>query len=173
MQYLLRKLKNRLFPGPADISDEFINRLFCANAGMLIRGNLLAFDYAIRHLPSDSPVVETGSYAGLSTNVIAYYLEKHNRVNALFTCDNWSYCGEKDHLHPGEPYMTLVGDHPHLTRAAYMDFVKQSFLRNVAFLVLTAFRIVLICLQRCFGKTGKIKPRSVTCLAEWPFRAVR
>ncbi|MDX2245881.1 MAG: class I SAM-dependent methyltransferase [Bacteroidia bacterium] len=133
MEYFLRKLKNYFFPGPIDLSDEYINRLFCANAGMLIRGNLLAFDYAIRHLPSDSPLVETGSYAGLSANVITYFLQKYQRNNVLFTCDNWSYCGEKDHLNPGEPYMTRVGDHPYLTRTDYMQFVRDSFLRNVSF----------------------------------------
>ncbi|MEZ4775411.1 MAG: class I SAM-dependent methyltransferase [Bacteroidia bacterium] len=131
VEHVLRKIKKRLFPGPVDISDEYINRLFCANAGMLLRGNLYAFDYAIKNLPSDAPVVEIGSYCGLSTNVLTYYLEKYNKPNALFTCDTWEYMGEKDHLNPGAPYLQMVGEHPSLTREDYMQFVKNSFKQNI------------------------------------------
>lgn len=131
VEHVLRKIKKRLFPGPVDISDEYINRLFCANAGMLIRGNLYAFDFAIRHLPSDSAVLEIGSYCGLSTNVLTYFLEKHHRNNPLFTCDTWEYFGEKDHLTPDEHYLQMVGEHPFLTREAYMQFVRKSFEENV------------------------------------------
>ena len=43
-----------------DISEEYIDWLCFANAGMLSRGNLYCFDYAMRHLPTEDPVVEIG-----------------------------------------------------------------------------------------------------------------
>ena len=42
---------------------EFISWLKFANAGMLDNGNLYCFEYAIEHLPSNSPVIEIGSFA--------------------------------------------------------------------------------------------------------------
>ncbi|MCB0837088.1 MAG: hypothetical protein KDD99_10540 [Bacteroidetes bacterium] len=95
MRRLIHQIKNFLFPPYQDISDEYINRLFCANAGMLHRGNLLAFDYAIRHLPQDSVVVEVGSYAGLSTNAIIYYLQKHGKTTLSLPVIPGSILGKK------------------------------------------------------------------------------
>ncbi len=40
-----------------NIADEYVAWLSFANAGMLNKGNLLAFDYAIRNLPSSNPIV--------------------------------------------------------------------------------------------------------------------
>ena len=70
-----------------DISDEdeYVEWLCFANAGMLDRGNLYCFDYAIRNLPSSAPLIEIGSFCGLSTNLITYYkaaIPDHSR-NAL------------------------------------------------------------------------------------------
>lgn len=62
---------------------------------MLAPGNVWSMDYAIRHLPSDHPLLEIGSFAGLSTKVICYLLPKHGRVNVLFTCDNWDVTGQQ------------------------------------------------------------------------------
>jgi hypothetical protein len=56
-----------------DISDDYINWLSFANSGMLHRGNLYCFDYAIEHLPTEAPIIEIGSFCGLSANVITYY----------------------------------------------------------------------------------------------------
>src|SRR3954466_6118167 len=69
-----------------DITTPYVQWLSFANAGMLNQGNLWCFDYAMRHLPSDAPMVEIGSFCGLSTNLISYYRQKHGRGNALFTC---------------------------------------------------------------------------------------
>lgn len=70
----LRKL-SRIVDGvdsasPIDISDDYVNWLCYANAGMLHRGNLYCFDYAIRNLPSEAPIVEVGSFCGLSANLL-------------------------------------------------------------------------------------------------------
>ncbi len=41
-----------------DISDEYVNWLCFANAGMLDRGNLYLMDYAMSRLPSTAPMLE-------------------------------------------------------------------------------------------------------------------
>ena len=131
MKWLLHKLKNQLFPPYKDISDEFINRLYCANAGMLHRGNLYAFDYVMKHLPEHGSILEIGSYCGLSTNAIIYYQYKYQKNNPFFTCDSWEFFGEKDANPPSNRYLERVGEHPELRRDEYMDFVKQSFINNL------------------------------------------
>ena len=133
MRRLIHHIKDFLFPPYRDISDEYINRLFCANAGMLHRGNLLAFDYAVRHLPQDSVLLEIGSYAGLSTNAIIYYLQKHRKNNPFFTCDSWEFFGEKDARPPSENYLNQVGERADLSRESYMNFVKDGFIQNLQF----------------------------------------
>jgi hypothetical protein len=110
--------KNRMI----DISDDYINWLCYANAGILERGNLYCFDYAIRDLPSGAPIVEIGSYCGLSTNVLTYYKEKHGVHNALITCDKWEFEGAEK--------AGMVGDSS-ITHAEYRDFVKDTYTRNV------------------------------------------
>lgn len=103
-----------------DLTDDYVSYLTFANAGMLNRGNLLAIDFAMRHLPSASPMVEIGSFAGLSTNLIAYYKQKHGVENTLFNCDRWQFEGADGTV--GET------DIPH---DEYRKFVRDSYLRNV------------------------------------------
>ena len=104
--------------------DEFIRWLRYANAGMLDPGNSWSMDYAIRHLPSRHPLVEIGSFAGLSTNVICHLLRKHGRDNAFFTCDNWDVTG-----------MQLTDRIPesNIGFPEYAKYVKASYLSNVEF----------------------------------------
>lgn len=106
-----------------DISDDYIQWLCFANAGMLARGNLYCFDYAIRNLPNDAPIVEIGSFCGLSTNAITYYKQKHGIKNPLITCDRWMFDGAQKG--------GLLQDHSSLTHAEYRDFVKSTYIRNV------------------------------------------
>jgi hypothetical protein len=107
-----------------DISDEFVNWLSFANAGMLVRGNLYCIDYAIRELPNSAPMIEIGSFCGLSTNLISYYKVRHGAKNALLCCDKWEFekpVGQK-----------MVGDSS-ISHEEYRHFVKETFLRNVSF----------------------------------------
>ncbi len=107
-----------------DISDEFTEWVCYANAGMLSRGNLYCFNHAVANLPTDDPVVEIGSFAGLSTNLLAHYLRKHGRCNRLITCDKWMF--------EGADAGTTVGDSP-IPHEEYRDFVRATFIRNVRF----------------------------------------
>ena len=79
----------RRYAAGFEITDEYVKWLCFANAGMLDRGNLYCFDLAIRNLPSDAPMVEIGSFCGLSTNLIAHYKYKHGKTNTLIT---WLPC---------------------------------------------------------------------------------
>ena len=61
---------------PKNTLPEFGNWLRFANAGMLSDGNIDSFEYAIKNLPSESPLIEIGSFCGLSTNIINFYLRE-------------------------------------------------------------------------------------------------
>jgi hypothetical protein len=48
-------------------------------------------DYAIRHMPPNTSVVEIGSYAGLSTAMISRYLNIHHKDAKIYSCDIWTF----------------------------------------------------------------------------------
>src|SRR5689334_22875641 len=70
---------------------EFINWLKFLNAGMLNDGNIYCFEYVIKNLPSRNPIIEIGSFCGLSTNLISFYLREFNKSNHLITSDRWIF----------------------------------------------------------------------------------
>ena len=107
------------------VSDNFINWLVRANAGMFEKGNVWCFDHAIANLPSQSPIVEIGSFCGLSTNIISYYKLKYGVKNTLFCSDAWNFEGAEN--------SQFLGGHPSLTHSDYKEYVKTSFMRNVEF----------------------------------------
>jgi len=104
------------------INDEFITWLCYANAGMLERGNLYLIDYAISHLPSTAPILEIGSFCGLSTNVIARFKRKHGVSNPLITCDRWEFENVNGRSN--------IADSPVLF-SEYKTFSKNSYIRNI------------------------------------------
>jgi len=103
-----------------DLTNDYIAYLTFANAGMLNKGNLLCFDYAIRNLPSNNPIVEIGSFCGLSTNLLAYFLDKHGAANRIYNCDRWEYEGADGNM----------GDSS-IPHSQYRDFVKETYIRNI------------------------------------------
>jgi predicted O-methyltransferase YrrM len=106
----------------ADISDNYIRWLCYANAGMLYRGNLYCFDYATKNLVSVNPILEIGSFLGLSTNAIAYYLRKNGKSSKVITCDRWVFKG------------TEIGDYLdnyNISHETYREFIRDTFIRNV------------------------------------------
>lgn len=108
--------------GVIDISDEYLNWLYFANAGMLHRGNLYSMDLALKNLPSNATVVEIGSFCGLSTNVITHFLARHGRSNRFVCCDPWRFEGAT----PG----TTLGNST-VRHDEYRVLVRESFVRNV------------------------------------------
>ena len=105
-----------------NISDEFVDWLCFANAGMLDRGNLYLMDYAMQRLPSSAPLLEIGTFCGLSTNLLTHFKRKYGVSNRLITCDKWEF--EK----PGKD-SDNIGSSPVLF-SEYKTFVRDSFIRN-------------------------------------------
>jgi len=104
------------------IKDDYIEWLAFANAGMLNWGNLHCIDYAVRNIVSNNPVIEIGSFCGLSTNIINYYLKKYGKDNKIITSDKWEFEGKSD---------GMLGESV-ISHASYKEFVKDSFKRNVS-----------------------------------------
>ena len=104
------------------INDEYISWLCYANAGMLVEGNLYSIDYAIGHLPSVAPILEIGSFCGLSANVITHFKRKHSVSNPLITCDKWEFEGADEQPKIASSQI-LFSD--------YKTFVKDSYIRNI------------------------------------------
>jgi hypothetical protein len=104
------------------INDEYISWLGYANAGMLERGNLYSIDYAISHLPSAAPILEIGSFCGLSTNVITHFKRKHGASNPLITCDKWEF--------ENVDGRSQIANSPILF-SDYKTFVRDSYVRNI------------------------------------------
>jgi len=109
-------LAANLLDPPIDLSDHYTDHLGYAIAGMLARGNLWCFDQALRHLPSDAPIVEIGSFCGLSASVLTYYKRRLGLRHRLVTCDSWGF------------EQAMAGDVP-VSRADYGRFVKDSYVR--------------------------------------------
>jgi hypothetical protein len=120
----LRKAASIVGPSSSqiDITDEYVKWLCFANAGMLDRGNLYLIDYALARLRSNAPLLEIGSFCGLSTNLITHYKRKHSLTNKLFTCDKWEF--ERNEYQSQH----IAGSH--LSFVDYKQFVRDSFLRN-------------------------------------------
>ena len=124
LKRLLNKINDLLSKQPLVLQDEYCKWLCYANAGMLHTGNIYCFDYAIKNLPTSNPILEIGSFCGLSTNVISYLLKKHKKQNQLVTSDKWIFEG-------AEPSGKLGGSE--IGHTDYRDFVINTFKNNVSF----------------------------------------
>jgi len=96
-----------------------------ANAGMLRTENIDSIEYAIKNLPSENPMIEIGSFCGLSTNIITFYLSSFNKKNKLFTADKWIFEGAENQNE------FLEGSS--IRNEEYRNFVKETYIRNVSF----------------------------------------
>ncbi len=133
LKYWLERLRP---PAYRTLDDDFIRRLRCSlvGEGMLHPGNVFAMAHAIRKMPEEGAVLEIGSYAGLSTNVLAYLLQKHRRAHPFFSCDAWIYEGFHDDSPGISParlqHMDGAAD---ISRDAYMQYIKSCFIRGTRF----------------------------------------
>ncbi|MDR3596507.1 class I SAM-dependent methyltransferase [Clostridium sp.] len=115
---LKRILKSLKYP--IHYKDDYIENLRKINAGMLHHGNILCFNYAIKNLPSKKPIVEIGTFCGLSANVITYFKRIHFRNNILITLDNRVV----------SDYTKLVGQSD-LTYPQIDKYIKESLIKNL------------------------------------------
>jgi hypothetical protein len=106
------------------IYDEYINWLTFVNAGMLSKGNIYSIRFALERLPSESPVLEIGSFCGLSTNVMSYLLSVQGKKNRIISCDKWLFEGSENGGNLGDSQ---------ISHYQYREFVKSTFMGNVEF----------------------------------------
>ena len=121
---IFKKKKVEIGEEPKATPYEFVNWLRYANAGMLMEGNIYSMEYAVLHLPAEYPVIEIGSFCGLSTNLINFYLNINGRKNKLICSDKWEF------ENAGIPNSMLGGST--VSFADYKTLVKESFVRNIS-----------------------------------------
>lgn len=126
---MIAKIKKIFYTGiqyltTQKVSDQYIAWLSFANAGMLHKGNVFCMDYAIKNLPSDNPILEIGSFCGLSTNVISYLLAKHSKTNKIISADKWIFEGSETGAKLGNST---------ISHQDYREYIKETFKRNVEF----------------------------------------
>lgn len=121
--FLKRKMQQRQYKSATP--SDFITWLGFANAGMLDKGNIYCFEYAIKHLPSENPIIEIGSFCGLSTNVISHYLRKYNKPNKLISSDRWDF--------EGAEVQDAFLEGSNITHRQYKEFVRDAYKRNISF----------------------------------------
>ncbi|MDP3723069.1 MAG: class I SAM-dependent methyltransferase [Candidatus Omnitrophota bacterium] len=115
----------RLFEQYRDVhADAYVQWLCTVVGGWLspTDGNLRAFDYAMRHMPSEGSIVEIGAFLGLSTNLLTYLAVKHHRDNPFFTCDPWTFEGTE----------RPIGNVFDASRPAYRHYAREVFKLNTA-----------------------------------------
>lgn len=118
-----RAFKRRQREGVQQVESDFLDWMSLAVAGMLDPGHRYLIDLAVGGLPSEDPVVEIGSFCGLSTSVIGHFLHHHGRSNTLIATDPWVF--------EGEGSTTLSGSD--IPFEDYRRFVREQFERNVRF----------------------------------------
>jgi hypothetical protein len=104
-------------------ADEYIKWLCWVCGGFISpeSGNLRAFDHAVRHMPENGSIVEIGSFLGLSTNIIAYLVDKYKRDNPFFACDPWKF----------EDTDKPIGGYFDASHEAFREYAKKIFILNV------------------------------------------
>jgi len=123
--YFVKKYQGYTASRKTEKAYEFINWLRFANAGMLDEGNIYCFEYAINNLPSNNPIIEIGSFCGLSTNLISFYLNVFKKNNKIITSDKWIFEGAE------KQDAFLEGSS--ITHTEYRTFVKETYIRNITF----------------------------------------
>jgi len=122
LSYLLKKGLFYFFHKPIIMKESALERFRVVVPGWLEPGHLYCFDYAVKNLPDNNPILEIGTFAGLSTNTILYFLNKYKKENKLFTTDYYW-----EDIRPNEKICTV--EDPLTTK----QYLKDSFVRNVKF----------------------------------------
>jgi hypothetical protein len=93
---LAYRARQRLTPVQAVPKTPLIFWMGFINPGMFSDENLALFDYCIRHLPNEAPIIEIGSFAGKSLNHLILLLRRAGRANPVFSVDDWKFGGMID-----------------------------------------------------------------------------
>jgi len=92
--------------------------------GMLHEGNIYLLDYAIKNMPEGKYVLEIGSWAGLSTNLILHLMQKYGRKEQFLGCDPWLYAYNETEAEENYP----IDGRDDISRATYMEYIKKGFM---------------------------------------------
>lgn len=125
---MIRKLLQK-FVKKLPYNDRFILRLPSSTigCGMLHEGNPYLMDYAIKNMPEGNYVLEIGSWAGLSTNLLLHLMKKYNRKEQFLGCDPWMY--GYDDSKEGDSY--FIDGRDDVSRTTYMEYIKKGFKESV------------------------------------------
>lgn len=121
----IHSVRKRVLPY-RKLKDDFYEtlKLTCSGSVLFVPENLYCIDFAVRHMPEHGAVVEIGSFLGMSTNMIAHYLQIHRRDNTFFSRDKWEFEEKEMNF-----YRQSLGISPENMK----QFVKESFIRNLRF----------------------------------------
>jgi hypothetical protein len=124
---MIRRLLNKWRIKKLPYTDRFITRLPSSTigCGMLHEGNVYLMDYAIKNMPEGKYVLEIGSWAGLSTNLLLHLMEKYGRKEQFLGCDPWLYSYNDAEA---EQEFSIDGK-AEVSRAEYMDYIRQGFIQ--------------------------------------------
>lgn len=118
----LRHAANRVDVHEERQFNEFLAWVRFAVPGMLAPENIDAMDYALENMPAGHPILEIGSFCGLSTVVLSYLLSKRSQTTPIFTCDKWQF--------EGQQLGGLLGDSPTVTHDVYRQYARDTFIRS-------------------------------------------
>jgi hypothetical protein len=91
--------------------------------GWLPAGHPFLMDRAFRELPTEDPIVEIGTFFGLSTNVMAHLLDRRALDIPIWNCDPWTYGDLENRIDPDQT----------ITWGDYRDFVINAYITNSRF----------------------------------------
>jgi hypothetical protein len=115
---VLRALGYRTRPLPPVHIDDVVARMQSIIPGWIRHGNLEAFAYCLARLPSNDPIMEIGSFAGLSLNYIILLLRGAHRPNPVFSIDPWEF---------GQGLI----EGSEISYDAYNAHIRETFRRNM------------------------------------------
>ena len=107
---------------PIHYKDDYIEILRRVNAGMLHHGNIACFDYAIKNLPSDKPIIEIGTFCGLSANLMSYFKKIYSKCNIVISTDKWSLSERSGNIGKSD-----------ITFQDIRTYVRENLIRNLFF----------------------------------------
>ncbi len=138
----LRLAANRLDSTEAQHENVFITFMQFGIPGWLTSENVHAMEYAIKNMPPGKPILEIGSFCGLSTVVLTYLLNKNSKSTLVFTCDKWEF--------EGQFLGTPLGDSPTVTHDDYRTYLKETFLRTTQTFAANQLPYTIECLSDDF-----------------------
>lgn len=82
-------------------------------------------EYAINNMPEYGMVVEIGSFAGLSANVLLHLLNKYKKEHELICVDAWIYEGYNDYKNEAIP--DFIDGREDVSRKEYSTYIREAF----------------------------------------------